>query len=89
MSIFADAGRPRGANSLRAAAAARAAAEHGKFVEYSDILFDNQPSTRQQGYAVDDLIAWGEEGRHHRSRLRGARAFRKRDRGGVRHELLP
>lgn len=61
VSIFADAGDPAGANSLRAAAAARAAAEHGKFVEYSDILFDNQPSTRQQGYAVDDLIAWGEE----------------------------
>ncbi|MEY9212921.1 thioredoxin domain-containing protein [Thermobifida halotolerans] len=61
VSIFADAGEPAGGNSLRAGAAARAAADHGRFVEYNDILFDNQPSTSQEGFTVDELVAWGEE----------------------------
>ncbi|GAA3976406.1 thioredoxin domain-containing protein [Thermobifida alba] len=61
VSIFADAGAPAGANSLRAAAAARAAADHGRFVEYNDLLFDHQPGMNQDGYTVEDLVAWGEE----------------------------
>ncbi len=55
VSIFAQREAPLSTNSLRGAAAARAAADHGAFVEYQDLLFDNQPAEKQEGYAVEDL----------------------------------
>ncbi|PSK86548.1 thioredoxin-like protein [Murinocardiopsis flavida] len=61
VSIFAKQAAPLNANSLRAGAAARAAADYGKFVEYNDILFENQPAEGSEGFPADDLKAWGEE----------------------------
>ncbi|MUL40785.1 thioredoxin domain-containing protein [Streptomonospora sp. PA3] len=61
VSIFAQAQEPLSANSLRAAAAARAAADHGKFVQYNDLLFENQPPEGTQGFATGDLKEWGGE----------------------------
>ncbi|GLU45921.1 DsbA family protein [Nocardiopsis ansamitocini] len=61
VSIFAAGGPPAGTNSLRAGAAARAAADYGKFVEYNQLLFANQPNGTAEGYSADELIAWGEE----------------------------
>ncbi|WP_046471667.1 DsbA family protein [Allosalinactinospora lopnorensis] len=59
VSIFAPRGEPVGSNSLRAGAAARAAADHGKFVEYNDVLFENQPAENEVGYEAGDLKEWG------------------------------
>ncbi|RNL86506.1 DsbA family protein [Halostreptopolyspora alba] len=59
VSIFAQRQAPLSTNSLRGAAAARAAAEHGEFVEYADILFNNQPAEGDAGFAPDDLKEWG------------------------------
>src|SRR5690606_37194928 len=61
VSIFALQPDPISTNSLRGAAAARAAADAGKFVEYNDILFENQPVEGKPGFAVEDLKKWGEE----------------------------
>ncbi|ASU83489.1 thioredoxin [Nocardiopsis gilva YIM 90087] len=61
VSIFAQQQAPISSNSLRAAAAARAAADYGKYVEYNDVLFENQPAEGSPGYSVEDLISWGEE----------------------------
>lgn len=61
VSIFATQPNPISGNSLRAGAAARAAADHGKFVEYNGILFDNQPVEGKAGYSVKNLTAWGEK----------------------------
>ncbi|MFW5417441.1 thioredoxin domain-containing protein [Nocardiopsis sp. CNT-189] len=61
VSIFALQPDPISTNSLRGAAAARAAADAGKFVEYNDILFENQPVEGRPGFAVEDLKKWGEE----------------------------
>nr|WP_246422014.1 DsbA family protein [Nocardiopsis mwathae] len=59
VSIFSQQPAPISGNSLRAAAAARAAADHGKYVEFSGFLFDNQPAEGRAGFAVDDLVSWG------------------------------
>lgn len=61
VSIFAAQGEPLGSNSLRAAAAARAAADHGAFIEYSKLLWERQPEEGAPGYSKDDLVAWGAE----------------------------
>ncbi|MFD0774506.1 DsbA family protein [Streptomonospora algeriensis] len=61
VSIFAQSQAPLSANSLRGAAAARAAADHGKFVQYHDLLFENQPPEGSKGFAVEDLKQWGED----------------------------
>ncbi|MGI5120697.1 DsbA family protein [Marinactinospora thermotolerans] len=61
VSVFAGAPGPAGVNSLRAAAAARAAADHGRFVEYKDLLFANQPPEDAEGFVPLDLRAWGEQ----------------------------
>ncbi|MDS1269344.1 thioredoxin domain-containing protein [Lipingzhangella sp. LS1_29] len=61
VSIFASQDATAGANSLRAAAAARAAADHDRFVEYSELLWEHQPSNNSVGYVPEDLIAWGED----------------------------
>ncbi|QBI53948.1 DsbA family protein [Streptomonospora litoralis] len=61
VSIFAQAQEPLSTNSLRAAAAARSAADYGKFVEYHDLLFENQPAEGSQGFATGDLKEWGAE----------------------------
>ncbi len=42
-------------------AAARAAAEHGVFVEYNDLLFEHQPTEGQAGFTVDELKEWFRE----------------------------
>ncbi|KIH97329.1 thioredoxin [Streptomonospora alba] len=61
VSIFAQAEAPLSANSLRGAAAARAAADHDAFVQYNDLLFENQPPEGSEGFAVEDLKQWGED----------------------------
>ncbi|WP_232524179.1 DsbA family protein [Nocardiopsis gilva] len=61
VSIFSQQPAPLSSNSLRAAAAARAAADYGKFVEFSDLLFENQPNEGESGFSVKDLSAWGED----------------------------
>lgn len=58
VSIFAQQPVPLSSNSLRAGAAARAAAEHDRFVQYNDILFENQPTERTEGFSVGDLKDW-------------------------------
>ncbi|RCV49330.1 DsbA family protein [Marinitenerispora sediminis] len=61
VSIFAQQSDPISTNSLRGGAAARAAADYGRFVQYNDVLFENQPREGQQGFSVEDLKSWGEE----------------------------
>ncbi|GAB3205932.1 DsbA family protein [Marinactinospora thermotolerans] len=61
VSIFSQRPDPISTNSLRGAAAARAAADHGAFVEYNDLLFENQPTEGREGFSVDELKEWGEE----------------------------
>lgn len=61
VSIFALQGEPIANNSLRAAAAARAAADYGVYVQYSDLLWENQPTEGSEGYASQDLQDWGGE----------------------------
>ena len=58
VSIFAQQPVPTSSNSLRAGAAARAAADHGVFVEYNDLLFENQPNSEAEGYTTDELKEW-------------------------------
>ncbi|GAA4905342.1 thioredoxin-like protein [Stackebrandtia albiflava] len=47
--------------STRSAAAAVCAADDGKFVEYADTLFTNQPEEQTPGLDDEELIALGEE----------------------------
>ncbi|MBV2362553.1 DsbA family protein [Streptomonospora nanhaiensis] len=61
VSVFAQQPAPLGANSLRGAAAARAAADYGKFVQYNDLLFENQPAEGAEGYSAEQLKEWGAE----------------------------
>lgn len=61
VSVFALQPEPTSGNSLRAGAAARAAADHGVFVEYNDILFENQPNSAEEGYTPDQLKEWFRE----------------------------
>ncbi|NYH50928.1 protein-disulfide isomerase [Nocardiopsis arvandica] len=58
VSIFAQQPPPISSNSLRAGAAARAAADHDRFVRYNDILFENQPTEGEEGFAVEQLQDW-------------------------------
>ncbi|OLT29145.1 thioredoxin [Nocardiopsis sp. CNR-923] len=63
VSIFAQQPVPISSNSLRAGAAARAAADHGVFVEFNDLLFANQPTEGAAGFTTDELKEWfGETG---------------------------
>jgi protein-disulfide isomerase len=61
VSIFAQQPTPISSNSLRAGAAARAAADYGVFVEYNDTLFENQPADGREGFSVDELKGWFRE----------------------------
>lgn len=61
VSIFAALPDPLSGNSLRGAAAARAAADHDRFVQYSEPLWENQPREGDPGFAPDDLVAWGDD----------------------------
>lgn len=61
VSIFAQSQAPLNANSLRGAAAARSAADYGKYVQYNDLLFENQPAEGSKGFATGDLKQWGKE----------------------------
>ena len=61
VSIFAIQPAPTSSNSLRAGAAARAAADHDVFVEYNDLLFAHQPNSAQEGYTTDELKEWFRE----------------------------
>ncbi|MBE2997300.1 thioredoxin domain-containing protein [Nocardiopsis sp. HNM0947] len=58
VSIFAQQPAPTSSNSLRAAVAGRASADHGVFVEYNDVLFENQPNSNEEGYSIDELEGW-------------------------------
>ncbi|MEU3308684.1 thioredoxin domain-containing protein [Nocardiopsis sp. NPDC006832] len=58
VSIFAQQPTPISSNSLRGGVAARAAADHGVFVEYNDLLFENQPAEGREGFTVDELKEW-------------------------------
>ena len=58
VSIFAQQPAPISSNSLRAGAAARAAADHDRFVEFNDFLFQNQPTEGREGFTVDELKEW-------------------------------
>ena len=58
VSIFAQQPTPISTNSLRGGAAARAAADAGVFVQYNDLLFENQPAEGQEGFSVAELQEW-------------------------------
>ncbi|WP_306369133.1 thioredoxin domain-containing protein [Nocardiopsis sp. CC223A] len=58
VSIFAQQQVPISGNSLRGGAAARIAADHGVFVEYNDLLFENQPTEGREGFSTDQLKEW-------------------------------
>ncbi|MDT0330483.1 DsbA family protein [Nocardiopsis lambiniae] len=58
VSIFAQQQVPISGNSLRGGAAARIAADHGVFVEYNDVLFENQPTEGREGFSTDQLKGW-------------------------------
>ncbi|CAL9399366.1 hypothetical protein SUDANB121_01439 [Nocardiopsis dassonvillei] len=58
VSIFAQQQVPISSNSLRGGAAARIAADHGVFVEYNDLLFENQPTEGREGFSTDELRRW-------------------------------
>ncbi|WP_241484992.1 DsbA family protein [Nocardiopsis potens] len=61
VSIFAGRPEPLGANSVRAGVAAMAAAEAGRYVEYQQVLFDNQPAEGSGGFTPGELKEWGAE----------------------------
>ncbi|MGW5875897.1 DsbA family protein [Nocardiopsis terrae] len=61
VSIFAQRPAPISSNSLRGGAAARAAADHGVFVEFNDKLFEHQPTEGNEGFTVDELKEWFRE----------------------------
>jgi len=50
-----------GQESRRAAVAARAAQEQGKFWEYHDILFQNQSGENSGAFSDENLVAFAEE----------------------------
>ncbi len=50
-----------GEESVRAAVAARAAQEQGKFWEYHDILYKNQKGENRGAFSDKNLIAFAEE----------------------------
>ncbi|GIH26365.1 membrane protein [Acrocarpospora phusangensis] len=52
---------PTRSNSLRAGAAARCIADGKHWMAFHDKLFANQPSETVEGFALNDLVAWGEE----------------------------
>lgn len=58
--LLRDFSRPRG-YSTRAASAAACAADQGKIVRYSSVLFDRQPPERGPGLSTGQLIAAGRD----------------------------
>ena len=50
-----------GQESFRAAVAARAAQEQGKFWEYHDILYQNQKAENSGAFSDENLVAFAEE----------------------------
>ncbi|SHJ25564.1 Thioredoxin [Nocardiopsis flavescens] len=58
VSIFAQQQVPISSNSLRGGAAARIAADHGVFVQYNDVLFENQPTEGREGFSTEQLREW-------------------------------
>jgi protein-disulfide isomerase len=61
VSIFALQPSPVSDNSLRAAAAARAAADYGVYVPYADLLWHAQPREGREGFAPGELLDFAEE----------------------------
>ncbi|GGS53527.1 hypothetical protein GCM10010156_10240 [Planobispora rosea] len=49
------------ANSVRAAAAARCVPAGPAWMTFHDRLFKEQPPEDAEGFAIDDLVAWGED----------------------------
>ncbi len=50
-----------GRESRRAAVAARAAQEQGRFWEYHDVLFENQKGENNGAFSDENLVAFAEE----------------------------
>ena len=50
-----------GRESRRAAVAARAAQEQGRFWEYHDVLFENQKGENNGAFSDDNLVAFAEK----------------------------
>ncbi|MBB5964755.1 DsbA family protein [Planomonospora venezuelensis] len=48
-------------NSVRGAAAARCVPAGPAWMAYHDRLFEEQPPETAEGFALDDLVAWGED----------------------------
>jgi protein-disulfide isomerase len=59
LSIFSM--EPTKSNSIRAGAAARCITDGAQWLAFHDKLFQNQPSETVEGFALNDLVAWGEE----------------------------
>ena len=66
-----------GEESRRAAVAARAAQEQGKFWEYHDLLYQNQKSINSGAFSDDNLVSFAQEAGLETTRFRAALESRK------------
>ena len=66
-----------GEESRRAAVAARAAQEQGKFWEYHDLLYKNQKSINSGAFSDDNLVGFAQEAGLDATRFRAALERRK------------
>ena len=66
-----------GEESRRAAVAARAAQEQGKFWEYHDLLYQNQKSINSGAFSDDNLVGFAQEAGLDATRFRAALESRK------------
>jgi protein-disulfide isomerase len=66
-----------GEESRRAAVAARAAQEQGKFWEYHDLLYQNQKSISSGAFSDDNLVGFAQEAGLDATRFRAALESKK------------
>ena len=66
-----------GEESRKAAVAARAAQEQGKFWEYHDLLYQNQKSINSGAFSDDNLVSFAQEAGLDATRFRAALESRK------------
>ncbi|GAA0413042.1 membrane protein [Acrocarpospora corrugata] len=52
---------PTRSNSIRAASAARCITDGRQWLAFHDKLFQNQPGETVEGFALNDLVSWGED----------------------------
>jgi protein-disulfide isomerase len=50
---------PAHGNTVRASSAARCVPDGKQWMAFHDMLFKQQPSETQKGFAIDDLVKWG------------------------------